>query len=189
MELEPAVILEVVEQMRRGALAVVVPERSVGTTFWARVKAYEKSFYVGEQNVEAARFFLLAAFRGLRGFDESLDAGEDWDLTIRARNAGYPIGRTTASIIHHEGALGFWQSCRKKASYADGLRVFAEKHGSGALRNTLSRPYLSHPTLLMRRPLLGCGLCLLKSGEFAAVTASLTVGWTKRHLPSPVPRH
>jgi len=169
MQLGPGVLEQVVAAIREGGDAVIVPERSVGTTFWARVKAFEKSFYAGADNVEAARFFTTRCFQQLGGFDDTLHAGEDWDLTIRARRAGYAVVRITASIIHDEGALGYLQSCRKKAAYARGLRAFARKHGASSLGQAMRRPYLERPWLLLSQPRLGLGLILLKSGELSAV--------------------
>lgn len=173
MQLTSEVLEQVAVAVRAGGEAVVVPEVSVGTTFWARVKAFEKSFYAGCDNVEAARFFTTRRFQQLGGFDESLNAGEDWDLTLRARQAGCPVVRITASIIHNEGALGYWQSCRKKAAYAKGLRAFARKHGASGVKQAMRRPYLERPWLLLRQPGLGLGLILLKSGELSAVLTAL----------------
>lgn len=169
MRLSGDVLQQVAAAIHDGGQAVIVPEVSVGTTFWAKVKAFEKSFYPGQDNVEAARFFTTASFRQLGGFDESLDAGEDWDLTIRARRAGYAVVRIVAPITHDEGTLGYWQSCRKKAAYARGLRAFTRKHGGATLRQAMHRPYLARPWLLAREPRLGAGLILLKSGELSAV--------------------
>lgn len=82
------------------------------------------------------------------------------------------MARITASIIHNEGALGYWQSCRKKAVYAKGLRAFARKHGASAVRHAMRRPYLERPWVLLRQPHLGLGLILLKFGELSAVLSA-----------------
>lgn len=65
MQLTFAVLEQVVAAIRAGSEAVIVPEFSFGTTFWARVKAFEKSFYSGCDNVEAARFSQPDAFGSL----------------------------------------------------------------------------------------------------------------------------
>lgn len=173
MVLAPGVADEVVRTVDAHHRAVIVPERSVGDGFWAHVRAFERSFYVGDDGVEAARFFSSDLFSVLGGFDIDLNAGEDWDLTIRARQVT-EIARISAKIDHDEGRLTYRAACAKKASYASGLSHFHEKHGYSALRGALNRPYLRQPwRLLSPHPLLGAGVLALKSGELGAVGWSL----------------
>jgi len=173
MVVEPGVVAEAAAAIRAGAASVVVPESSFGTTYWARVRAYERSFYVGEPVVEAARFFRWDVLRATGGFDERLTAAEDTDLTRRAGRLG-PVGRTESMIRHDDGALGFVAACRKKAAYADGLLMYSRLRGARALTALLTgRPFVRRPWILARRPLLGSGVIALKAGESAAVLAQL----------------
>lgn len=169
---------EVVEQVKiafeDGADAVIVPEQSIGEGYWAEVRAFERSFYIGCDGVEAARFFRHELFDGLGGFDENLDAGEDWDLTLRARAAGFRIVSISAIIEHDEGHLSYRGDLLKKAAYAKGIRLFISKHGRGALVAG-NRPWLKRPWLLAKNPKLGVGLVLLKMGEVFAVIIALTL--------------
>ncbi len=58
MELMPNVIEECVEVAQSMSVeAVVIPEISVGETFWAKCKALEKRCYMEDETIEAARFF------------------------------------------------------------------------------------------------------------------------------------
>src|SRR4029077_17018037 len=68
MLLEPTVLAEAAAQVRAGAGAVVIPERTVGTGFWTSVRALERSFYVGS-GIEYARVFGRTVFDHLGGFD------------------------------------------------------------------------------------------------------------------------
>ena len=169
MVLDPSVAAEVVAAIDEGAGMVTVPERSVGEGYWARVRAHERAFYDGRDDVEAPRFFRRDVFEEVGGFDEELDAAEDWDLALRARPLA-PSARTTSGITHLEGAPTFRQCCAKKAGYALGIRGFAEKHGIGALRRAARRPYVEAPwRLVWPHPILGAGVVALKCGETAAV--------------------
>jgi|GEM_PF-445734 len=178
MVLAPSVVAEVAAAIEDGAGSVTVPERSVGIGYWAHVRAFERAFYGGADDVEAPRFFRWDVFVDAGGFDEHLDAGEDWDLGIRTRSLAQRA-RIVAHIDHLEGAPTYRQCCAKKAAYATGLRAFAAKHGFSALRQSVSRPYLRAPwRLLWPHPLLGLGLVALKSGEAAAVVRRLAVQQT-----------
>ena len=175
-----------VEQATRaiagGAVAVIVPERTVGRGFWASVRTFERSFYVGADGVEAARFFRRDVFQRVGGFDPNLDAGEDWDLTIRVRRVGR-VARIDAMIDHDEGCVSYVAHCRKKAGYAAGVLMFARKHGRAGLRQAAGRPYMRRPwRLLYPHPILGLGVVALKVGEAVAMATALTAkGLRRRH--------
>ena len=59
MELEPEVIAACVAGVQNNskAVAAIIPEESFGQGFWAQCKRLERSFYVGVDWIEAARFF------------------------------------------------------------------------------------------------------------------------------------
>lgn len=109
--------------------AIILPEQSIGIGFWAKVKAFERSFYVGNDYMEGARFFKKNIYEKLGGYDEDLYAGEDWDLTIRFRKAGYTISRADIFIEHDEGKMNLFGSSGKKRYYASNLfEIYAKKH-------------------------------------------------------------
>lgn len=109
--------------------AVILPERSIGIGFWAKVKAFERSFYVGNDYMEGARFFKASVYKNIGGYDEHLYAGEDWDLTIRLREDSRKICRANIFIDHDEGEMNLFGSSKKKQYYASNLfEVYARKH-------------------------------------------------------------
>jgi len=176
MVAEAGVVSEAADCIGRGAGAVVVPEHTMGSGFVAKVRAFERALYVGSGRVEAARFFRRDLFQAIGGFDEMLDAGEDWDLALRVTATGASTAHTTACIWHDEARVGYFAHCAKKGRYAKGLRMFLEKHGDDGRSVLLDRPYLHRPWVLLRHPLLGGGLITLKSGEAAAVIAAVARG-------------
>ena len=180
MVLEPEVVAQVVTQLAAGNDAVVVPEHTVGSGFVARVRAFERAQYVGASQVEAARFFSRPVFDAVGGFDEALPAGEDWDLSLRVAATGATVSHVEACIRHDEARVGYLAHCTKKGRYATGLRLFMVKHGDLGRTVVMDRPYLHRPWTLLRHPVLGCGLVLLKGGEAVAVLAALAFGATSR---------
>jgi Glycosyl transferase family 2 len=164
------VVEQAVGQIAAGAGSVIIPERSFGESYWAKVRAFERSMYAG--TLEWPRFFSWDLFKALGGYDEDMVAMEDTDLGLRA-SARATVGRTSDVLLHDEGALTFLGACRKKAGYATWVAAFGRKHGSRALASHLRRPYFEHPSLLLAEPALGLGVLALKGGEATAVAGRL----------------
>jgi len=172
MVLDPDVVAQAHAAIVGGAGAVIVPEETVGDGFWAGVRAFERSFYAGADNIEAARFYRRDVFERTGGFDESLTGPEDIDLTMEARRAA-PVARVSAVIHHDEGRVEFLDACRKKGYYAPGMRRYIAKRGIGAVRTFANRPWLRHPAKLLSTQ--GAGLLALKAGE------AITICWVLAH--------
>jgi GT2 family glycosyltransferase len=182
MILDPAVVAECIELAVAGAGAIVVPEESFGVGFWARCKALERSCYVGDTSIEAARFFTREIFERAGGYDETLVGPEDWDLHERARQAGAPVGRTAANIRHDEGRLRLDDLLAKKFRYGKTLGRYRRKHPALARSQLrLFRPaFLRHRARLLRSPLVTSGMAVMKSAEAAAGAAGLIAATIER---------
>ena len=85
MELSPTVVEEAVILVIENPdiKAVCIPERSFGDNFWAQCKALERDCYLDDHEVTATRFFERGVFLRVGGYDETLHAAEDWDLSQR----------------------------------------------------------------------------------------------------------
>ena len=129
MELEPQVVEECVKVVEQNPKikAVVIPEKSFGEGFWAKCKALERECYLGEETIEAARFFEKKVFFEFGGYDENLTGPEDWDLPQILKKK-YKIGRIQSFIRHNEGRLSLLKLARKKYYYAQKLSPYLEKH-------------------------------------------------------------
>jgi glycosyltransferase involved in cell wall biosynthesis len=172
MVLEPDVVAECVNQLRDSSSeAVVVPEVSFGNGFWARCKAFERSFYVGDDLIEAARFFRADVIAEVGGFDDTLPPGpEDWDLDERVRRRGHPVARVPALIRHYEGDVTLLGLMRKKFYYGRGMPAYVRKHPSRARAQLrLVRPaFTSGWRRLAANPSVAAGMLFMKTCEFAA---------------------
>lgn len=173
MVLEPGVVAECVAAARDGATAAIIPEVSFGEGFWARCKALERSCYVGDDDIEAARFYERELFERLGGYDEVLDALEDWDLARRAAGAGARVARVPSVIRHDEGRLQLRALLRKKFGYGGSFLAYRRKHsGSAGAEFRLLRPaFLRKRSALARDPLTALGMFAMKALEFAAGAA------------------
>ena len=152
-------------------VAVIIPESAVGEGFWARCRELEKECYLGDDELEAARFFPRELFLALGGYDASLGpAGEDWDLTIRVRQKGCRVVRVDSLAIHDDGPLTLGAAMKKKRYYGRYLRRFLERHQHEARRrlSPVRLAYLRNLKKLARAPGRAAGLFVLKLGELLA---------------------
>jgi glycosyltransferase involved in cell wall biosynthesis len=173
MELEPEVIASCVAAMRRepSAGGVIIPEESFGQGFWAQCKRLERSFYVGIDWIEAARFFERDAYMAAGGYDETMVSGEDWDLSRRMSERG-ELARVQSFIHHNEGQLHLWRTLKKKAYYAGQARNYFAKNDVGSKLTTQAGPlqryklFFSRPKQLFEQPLTAVGMLFMKTCEF-----------------------
>ena len=176
MVLAPTVIERCVRVMtdEPAVRGVIIPERSLGEGFWARCKALERSCYVGDDTIEAARFFARDAFEAVGSYDEALTAAEDWDLSQRVSALG-PLRRIDAYITHLEGALTLRKTMRTKFYYGTTLGRYIRKQPARSARQfQLIRPaFLRHWRRLLAQPTLTAGMIVMKGCEFAAGAAGI----------------
>lgn len=147
MELTPNVIQNCVEVAEEGNFSgIVIPEQSVATNFWGKVKAFERSFYndSGDPITDAARFFLRHVFFKVGGYDDTITGPEDWDLPDRVREAGYKIGRSSERIYHKEQDVSPVTLFKKKFYYGINAHKYLSKHNI---------PVISPKTIYFLRPL------------------------------------
>jgi glycosyltransferase involved in cell wall biosynthesis len=168
MELTHNVVSECVAKVESGFDAVITPEFSFGEGFWAKCKALEKTCYIGDDLIEAARFFKKSVFEAVAGYDDGLLFGEDWDLNQKLRKSGFKIGRVDAFIKHHEGKLRLRTTMLKKRYYGKTLQLYRMKHPREAKQQlTLFRPaFIKNWRKLLRDPIYALGMFFMKLCEF-----------------------
>ncbi len=108
---------------------IVIPEQSQGHSFWGKALALERNCYKGPSWLLAARFFPKSTFLKLKGYDQNLSAGEDWDLTQRMQEKGVPMLMVKNSVIyHHESTDPLFKLFKKEAYYIKYISSYARKH-------------------------------------------------------------
>jgi glycosyltransferase involved in cell wall biosynthesis len=173
MELSPGVISACVEAINISPQlgGIIIPEESFGQGFWAQCKRLERSFYVGIDWMEAARFFDKKLYQQVGGYDHKLVSGEDWDLSNRVA-ARAPIGRIHEFIHHNEGRLSLVKTLQKKYYYAGLAAAYLQKNNIDSKLTAQAGPiqryklFFSHPRQLFRNPITGLGMLFMKTCEF-----------------------
>lgn len=175
MLLTSHVIEECVEvaEKNKEIKAVIIPEESFGEGFWAQCKQIEKSFYVGVEWMEAARFFDRDTYLTLGGYNEKMISGEDWDLSQRFEAVGEK-SRVNEMILHNEGKLSLLKTLNKKYYYASQINNYLDKNnGTNSKNNQTSilaryKLYFSKPHMFLEEPVYMVGMLFMKTAELGA---------------------
>jgi glycosyltransferase involved in cell wall biosynthesis len=98
---DPTLVDEAARKLGEGFDAVTVSgtmDTSMG--LWSRVRKAERDALVGDWAHTAPSFFKREAFLAVGGFNEKLNAFEEYDLGNRLAKAGYRIGHISAKWYH-----------------------------------------------------------------------------------------
>jgi len=137
--------------------ALILPERTAGQSWLAKIRRFERDMYQGDSGIEVARFFDAKIFKKLGGYDENLTGAEDYDLPKRLSKE-YSIGWSGSHLIHHEESLGLKQLLQKKYYYASQSVSYASKHPDlVASQGTIlfRKAYLRNWKKFIEQPLVG----------------------------------
>lgn len=163
MELTRGVIKSCLKNLN-GFGALIIPERTVGVGFMARIRKFEREMYMGDPTIEVARFFPKKIFDEFGGYDTKLTGAEDYDLPKRISNK-YKIGWAEEYILHHEIGLTLSKQLRKKYYYARHSALYVEKHPDLISKQGIlifRKAYLKNWTRFVEHPILGLSLLLVR---------------------------
>jgi len=144
--------------------ALIIPEKTAGNSWLAKVRRFERDMYEGDPSIEVARVFEKKTFNSLRGYDENLTGAEDYDLPIRLSKKN-SIGWSKSYLIHHEEKLTLIKLLRKKYYYAGQSVSYASKHPElVAVQGTIlfRRAYIKHWKEFVLHPVLGTSFIVVR---------------------------
>lgn len=172
MILSSSVVKECVKTMQSLAVGgVIIPEKSVGKGFWAKIKTYERSFYINDETVEAARFYAKKKFGELGGFDQNITGPEDWDFSQRMKKL-YGLERIRSYIHHDEGELSLFPLMKKKYYYAKSAREYLAKNNMHTFNSQtiffLRKAFYRNPKKILLHPFLFIAMLYMLSLELIA---------------------
>jgi len=174
MELTPRVVEECVELAEGDprVAGVIIPERSRGSSFWVRVRDFERQLYANTL-VESPRFFNRDIALKVGGFDESLVFYEEATLPYKIEKLGFNVrARIRSYIIHNEEDFSFSKWLLKKYYYGKTLNLYLSRYRGYAIQQ--ANPFYRVKILASRRefwkhPYLSMPLLLLKLMEFVFI--------------------
>ena len=176
MMLQTAVISECVSicSYDHNIAGIIIPERSIGRSFWVRVRDFERGLYSGSK-IESARFFRKSLVVQVGGFDEEIIFYEESTLHQKLEMRGFIVNkRASSAILHNEVEFNLRKWLRKKRYYSTNAALYASKFPNYAEIQTKIRHRIriftsnSNWKKLIRHPVLSIGLFVLKGLEFLA---------------------
>ena len=189
MELTKNVVKECVSLIEKDGKigGIIIPERSVGNSFWVRVRDFERSFYASTK-IESARFFRKDLIDKVNGFDEDIIFFEESTLPQKIEKLGYDVRiRINSVILHIECNFSIWKWLRKKYHYGKTLHKYKERYRQTASKQ-ISVFYRFKLFLKNERfysqPLLAFGVIILKLLECFSAGLGFLVSKVKKPRPS-----
>lgn len=171
MELTIELIKDAVELCENQYDALIIPEESFGVGIWAQAKKLERQCYLGDENVEAPRFFKKDVWDKLGGLDENLGGGgDDWDMFQKLKDKNYKVGRTKNIIYHNEGNLQINKLIKKRFMYGcDALKYLKKRPKQAGLSYFPFRlGYFKKWHLFMSQPITTIFFIIMRSSEYLA---------------------
>ena len=137
MELSRTVIEECVALAQKDEKigAVIIPEQSIGTSYWAKVRRFERTFYLNTP-IESARFFRRTLLDRV-GFDDDVVFYEESTLPQKIRALGFIAdARSNAMISHNEDDFSLLEWLRSKFHYGGTFNEYQTRYSEYASRQT-----------------------------------------------------
>ena len=115
---------------------MIIPEKSVGNSFWVKVRDFERSFYAGTE-IESARFFRKDLVLKVDGFDEEMVFFEESTLPQKIERLGYNVkARIESVILHHENDFSLLKWLKKKYYYGMSALDYKKKYKEKSIKQT-----------------------------------------------------
>ena len=112
--------------------ALYVREVRAGTSWWIKVRNFERSFY-DATCIDGLRVIKRSILEQVGGYDENLFAAEDWDLDRRILAITSQVALTDGHLIHDEGAFSLSRHLKKKSYYSTNFSAYLNKWGQDAI--------------------------------------------------------
>jgi len=188
---EPEVIEEAVKKCENENYdAICIHNTSDPTiSFWSKVKKLERDCYKDDELNVAARFFRKEVFGAIGGFNESLVAGEDYDLHNRLLEKGFRIGRIKAQEIHIGEPKTIWEIARKHYYYGKTIGEFIKKNPRRGMKqlSPIRPAFIRHWKKFVRHPILSLGFIIYQFVRYFSAglgfLESVTRGRKEMHTP------
>lgn len=144
---------------------------SEGSHFWARVRDFERTTYIGSQTFEGVRFFRRDTYLRVGGFRDDIPIFEEYDLQDRMLALGAKFSRVYTAAEHHlDEPTSLADIWRRSLYIGSQYPTYLRAHGTDALKyaNPIRSTFLKDPRRYLRQPSLTAGLIALIATKYLA---------------------
>ena len=127
-----------------GVVCGTLTERDASQSIYSRLSAMEWVRPAGETEASGGIALVRTeAFQEVNGFDETLIAGEEWDMCFRMRQASWRIWRLPEAMAEHDSGLNsfsqWWiRSLRSGHVYAERAALYGKQAAGQGIHQILS---------------------------------------------------
>lgn len=169
--LENGVIQQCINKIQEGFNAIVVHNTPDISISWiAKIRKFETDMYRCDLSHSAARFFNKKIFLGIKGYNEEVTAGEDYDIQNKLNRGGYKTSFIEAEAIHLGEPTSFWRHMGSYYNYGKDFRNYKRynKQESKKQLGFLRPVYFKHWKKFVRNPIMGMGFIFYHISKFIA---------------------
>jgi len=179
MELAPntiSTLVRIAEDEKYDFLSI--PERSTGTTVWARARALEKIVIDDDPDRCGARFMTHKSFDAVGGYDEEIMFSEDYNIHTRLLQAGFRHRVAKETFMYHHEGCTLIEAARKQFYYCQSAHLYFKKFKGVTVRqyNPFRLAYMKHIRLMLSHPFLFMALVTGKAVTYITGVAGMCYG-------------
>lgn len=185
--LNETVVAEAVQKCENEGCAAIIIHNSSddSVSFWSRVRRLERDMYKDDMLNVATRFIRKDVLDKVGLFDESMVAGEDYDLHNRIVASNYKVGSISAQEMHVGEPKTLMEIAKKHYYYGKTFKTFIQKNkGRGVKQLMPIRPaYLRHWKQFAKHPHLTLGFIVYQLTRYFAAALGYVVASRQDHKP------
>ena len=177
MALTPGVLEECVLKAKKKIPAVIIPDRGIKhKNLILKCRALEREILNSNRTIAAPLFLEKKVFEDIKGYDESLDPADDWNLNMALKKKKIKTVKIKSPALVKD-STNLKNILVKKYKMGGIYPSFREKYPDSNLSNikVRRRDYFSNIKKFIKSPLTSITLFLLKTLEF------LAFGWGLIH--------
>jgi arabinofuranan 3-O-arabinosyltransferase len=167
-------VQDCIRVLDEGADVVLIPYVSIGEGYWTRCRCFESLFYQTRE-FSMPRFFKRNTFMLSKGFDPTLNAGEDAELLLRLINHGCVGISSKLKLTQLEKTVSLTGLLRKDIWAMPYVSKYLRKRSTYSIRQSGARfplVFISKVFSLRRQSRYLPGLFLLKSIDYICILLS-----------------